>query len=380
MAETRALSQWEIDNLLNQIPEGDANDPAADPAAAAQAGRVRERGVPRVIKAYDFRRPDKFSKEQWHTLTAMHETFARIAGAQFSSRMRSLVTVRLSSIDQGLYEEWQSQVPGDTTCYVLSMQPIAGSIVVEFNQDVAADVIDRLLGGNALMVPGARELSDIEIALLRSFSGAITTSLKEMWHNVSPISPEVQELGTDASLIQIAGANDVVVSAFFEVNLGNRLGAMSICIPYTVLEQVSSKLLSQVWLTQGRAAQITDHTRRTVRALLGGAPLDLTVELGATDVPARAITELQEGDTLILDARVDRSLSVLVGGHVRFLCRPGMVGNHVAIRVSDVVDQYPLHVEEDAPASTQAVPVPSAEPLAVGVLAGAEADSSNRGG
>lgn len=369
MAETRALSQWEIDNLLNQIP-----DPSPDGDEAAQGGpssslRPRDRGVPRVIKAYDFRRPDKFSKEQWHTLTAMHETFARMIGAQFSSRMRTLVTVRLSSIDQGLYEEWQSQVPGDTTCYVLSMQPLAGSIVVEFNQDVAADVVDRLLGGNALIAATGRELSDIELVLLRSFSSAIGASLREMWTNVAPVTPKVQELGTDASLIQVAGANDVVVTAFFEVNLGNRLGAMSICTPYTVLEQVASKLLSQVWLAQGQAASSTDHTRRTMRALLGGAPLDLAVELGATEVPARSITELREGDTLVLDARVDRALSVLVGGHVRFLCRPGMIGNRVAVRVSDVIDQYPLHVEDDGDAGGAARP-PGSEVLSVGVSAG----------
>lgn len=370
MAETRALSQWEIDNLLNQIPDATSDGGEVTSGGPPSPLRARDRGVPRVIKAYDFRRPDKFSKEQWHTLTAMHETFARMIGAQFSSRMRTLITVRLSSIDQGLYEEWQSQVPGDTTCYVMSMQPLAGSIVVEFNQDVAGDVVDRLLGGNALIAAAGRELSDIELVLLRTFAGAITASLREMWTNVTPVTPEVQELGTDASLIQVAGANDVVVTAFFEVNLGNRLGAMSICTPYTVLEQVASKLLSQVWLAQGLAAGGTDQTRRTVRALLGTAPLELAVELGATDVPARSITELREGDTLVLDARVDRALPVLLGGHVRFLCRPGMVGNRIAVRVSDVVEQYPGYVDEDAGVDTQRS---EADAVSIGVPIGAPA-------
>lgn len=345
MAEpTRALSQWEIDNLLNQIPEGLAENSEVEEITPPSLSPGRDRGLARAVKQYDFRRPDKFSKEQWQTLTAMHETFARMVGVQFSSRMRTLVSVHLSSIDQGLYQEWQSQVPSDTTCYVLSMQPLSGSIVVEFSQDVAADVIDRLLGGNALIASGGRELTDIEVVLLRSFSAAITSSLKEMWNNVTPVTPELQELGTDASLIQVAGANDVVVTAFFEVNLGNRLGAMSVCTPYTVLEQVAQKLLSQVWLAQGHGSAGTDQTRRAVRTLLGTAPLELSVQLGSTEMPARSIAELHEGDTLVLDARVDRALSLLVGGHERFLCRPGMIGNRVAVRVSDVVEQYPMHM------------------------------------
>ncbi len=343
---TRALSQWEIDNLLNQIPEGLAENSEAEEMMPPSLSPGRDRGLQRAVKAYDFRRPDKFSKEQWQTLTAMHETFARMVGVQFSSRMRTLVSVHLSSIDQGLYQEWQSQVPSDTTCYVLGMQPLSGSIVVEFSQDVAADVIDRLLGGNALISSGGRELTDIEVVLLRSFSSAITSSLREMWTNVSPVTPELQELGTDANLIQVAGANDVVVTAFFEVNLGNRLGAMSVCTPYTVLEQVSQKLLSQVWLAQGHGSAGTDQTRRAVRALLGTAPLDLAVQLGSTEMPARSMAELQVGDTLVLDARVDRALSLFVGGHERFLCRPGMIGNRVAVRVSDVIE--PMHLDGDA--------------------------------
>lgn len=226
MADTsRTLTQWEIDNLLNQIPETAAVPGEVEDAPIA----ARDRGLARTIKTYDFRRPDKFSKEQWQTLTTMHETFARMIGAQFSSRMRTLVSVRLSSIDQGLYEEWQLQIPSETACYVFSLAPLSGSIVVEFNHDVAAEVIDRLLGGTAVIPVRDHDLSDIEMVLLRSFGRALGAALGEMWVNVNPVEPEVQEFGLDASLSQVAGPNDVVVTAFFEVNLGNRLGAMSIC-------------------------------------------------------------------------------------------------------------------------------------------------------
>jgi flagellar motor switch protein FliM len=340
------LSQWEIDNLLNQIPDTrNASDPD-DVGVPQTLITQRERAeLSRIIKTYDFRRPDKFSKEQWQTLTAMHETFARMVGSQFSSRMRTLVTVRLSSIDQGLYEEWQLQLPSETACYVFSMPPLSGSLVVEISHDVAGEVVDRLLGGNALMPARDRELSDIEAILLRSFSRSIASALQEMWINVIPIEPDVQELGFDASLIQVAGANDVVVTAFFEVNLGNRLGSMSMCIPYTVLEQIASKLNAQVWLSHGALAGTDTRTRRAVRTVLGTAPLDLTVELGTAEVPARSIVELREGDTLLLDARVDRPLPVMVGGARRFVGRPGMVGNRVALRVSDV--SAPLTLSDD---------------------------------
>ena len=257
MAESRALSQWEIDALLNQIPDSSTSSEESSVERPQPPAVQSERAFTRVIKNYDFRRPDKFSKEQWHTLQSIHETFARLVGAAFSSRLRTLVTVRLSSIDQGLYEEWQSQVPSQTVVYVLSMQPLQGNIALEFSSDVAIEVIeviDRLLGGNAVLLDRGRDLGEIEVALLRSFSRALITSLDEMWSAVAPVKPELQDLGLDAGLIQIASPNDVVISAFFEVNLGNHLGAMSICVPYTVLEPIASKLSTQLWHGSGSAS------------------------------------------------------------------------------------------------------------------------------
>jgi flagellar motor switch protein FliM len=338
MADSRALSQWEIDALLNQIPESTSSEEGSVESPQPPTAQS-ERAFTRVIKNYDFRRPDKFSKEQWHTLQSIHETFARLVGAAFSSRLRTLVTVRLSSIDQGLYEEWQSQVPSQTVVYVLSMQPLQGNIALEFSSDVAIEVIDRLLGGNAVLLDRGRDLGEIELTLLRSFSSALITSLDEMWSAVAPVKPELQDLGLDAGLIQIAGPNDVVISAFFEVNLGNHLGAMSICVPYTVLEPIASKLSTQLWHGSGGRPRRDARTRQMVEALLGSASVDLTVELGSVELPVRSVIEMREGDTLVLDARADRPLPMFVGEDLRLLSRPGVVGNRIAVRVTEVIER-----------------------------------------
>ena len=333
MAESRALSQWEIDALLNQIPESASSDESSESAVERPQPSTTpsERAFTRVIKNYDFRRPDKFSKEQWHTLQSIHETFARLVGAAFSSRLRTLVTVRLSSIDQGLYEEWQSQVPSQTVVYVLSMQPLQGNIALEFNSDVAIEVIDRLLGGNAVLLDRGRDLGEIELELLRSFSRALITSL--------------DDLGLDAGLIQIASPNDVVISAFFEVNLGDHLGAMSICVPYTLLEPIATKLSTQLWHGSGARPRPSARTRQMVEALLGSAPVDLTVQLGGVDLPVRS--EMREGDTLVLDARADRPLSMFVGEDLRLLSRAGVVGNRVAVRVTEVIERAQFDFDDD---------------------------------
>ncbi|MCK9486212.1 MAG: flagellar motor switch protein FliM [Dehalococcoidia bacterium] len=336
MAEQRALSQWEIDALLNDLPGEGATQ---DDQEAAASGRRAERSMGAAIKTYDFRRPDKFSKEQWATLQSMHEHFARLLGASFSSRLRTLVQVRLSTLEQGLYEEWQSQVTSPTVCYVLGLRPLRGSMVVEFSMDIAAEVVDRLLGGNGTLIDRSREAGEVEVGLLRSFSRTFSQALKEMWSSVRPVEPSLLDVGQDASLIQVAAPTDVVLTAFFEISVGNHRGAMSICLPYTVIEPVAHALSAQLWIASGNRHAPTADERMAMEWLIDRSRLELSVRLGGVDLPARSIAGLQEGDTFVLDARLGRPLDVLVGEHTRFRGLPGVVSGHVGIQISDVVEE-----------------------------------------
>ena len=66
------LSQNEIDQLLTAISSGDV--PATEEDAISDQ---------RIFMIYDFKRPDKFSKDQIRTVSIMHETFARLTTTSF---------------------------------------------------------------------------------------------------------------------------------------------------------------------------------------------------------------------------------------------------------------------------------------------------------
>lgn len=347
MTENRALSQWEIDALLNQIPDG-GSDPAAGPAQQAQAGIAQAADTfTRAVKSYDFRRPDKFSKEQWGTLQSMHDTFARLVGSSFSSRLRTLVTVRLSSLDQGLYAEWQAQVPSQTVCYVLAMRPLDGNIVIEFNNDVAADAVDRMLGGTGLLIDRTRGISEMELTLLRAFAVAVIGPLRDMWQGVVPAQPELVDMGQDASLIQVAGPNDAVLTAFFEINIGNQLGAMSMCVPYALIEPVVPKLSAQVWFAAGKHGAASDRDRRRVQRLIGDAPIELRALLGHAELPVAELIEMTEGDTIVLDSRVGVPLDVEISGYPRFTGIPGTEGTRIVLQLREVIAQPAAEPDEE---------------------------------
>src|SRR3981081_150370 len=138
---SKTLSQWEIDALLNSIGNDDSTTSGA--GAVGTLPMMPERS----IKLYDFRRPDRFSKEHIRAIQNIHETFARVTASSLSSYLRSATTVSLSSIEQVVYDEYIHQLPNPTLVNLVELQPLAGRIVVEMNMTLGLSMLDRMMGG-----------------------------------------------------------------------------------------------------------------------------------------------------------------------------------------------------------------------------------------
>ena len=76
------LSQSEIDMLLNALSTGEVS-----------AEDIKIESKSDVIKSYDFRRPNKFSKDQLRTLHMIHDNFGRLASNFLSGYLRTSVKV-----------------------------------------------------------------------------------------------------------------------------------------------------------------------------------------------------------------------------------------------------------------------------------------------
>src|SRR5215216_424520 len=199
---SKTLAQWEIDALLNSL----GNDEAASQANGT--------GVPsandgRNVKLYDFRRPDKFSKEHIRAIQNIHETFARVTASSLSSYLRSTTTVSLSSIEQVVYDEYIHQLSNPTLVNLIELQPLSGRIVVEMNMNLGLAMLDRMMGGPGQVSSRRNELTDIEMALLRSLGGTVSAALKDGWAAVADVQPVLVETVLNADLVQAALPGDI---------------------------------------------------------------------------------------------------------------------------------------------------------------------------
>ena len=199
------LSQDEIDQLLQAISSG---EPEAEDYTPVNDTRK--------IKIYDFKRPDKFSKEQIRTVSIMHETFARLTTTSLSAQLRSMVHVHVASVDQLTYEEFIRSIPTPTTLAVINMDPLKGNAILEIDPAITFSMIDRLFGGTGQGTKVQRDLTDIEQSVMEGIIVRILANMREAWTQVIDLRPRLGQIETNPQFAQIVPPSEMVVLVTLE--------------------------------------------------------------------------------------------------------------------------------------------------------------------
>lgn len=320
------LSQSEIDQLLAAFASGDAN-----------VEEMKAEPEKKKVKNYDFKRPDKFSKDQIRTLEMLHDNFARMLNTYLSTTLRCLVTVEVASVEQTTYQEFVQSLANPSVIGIMMVPPLKGNIIMEMNTGIAFAIIDRVFGGKGENNLKPRMLTEIEEAVIRRIFDKAMGNLQEAWHNVVHFNPKLEGIESNPQFAQIAPPNDMVVIITVQTKVGGVEGFMNICIPYLVLESVMSKLTTTFWVAANASKDEHPEHADMLKSRVKTAYVPMVVQLGSIDVTVREYLTLNFGDVLQLDTRVDDELQCVVGTNTKFLCRPGTSGKKAAVQITKVV-------------------------------------------
>ena len=343
------LDQEEASALLDDAVTDEAPAPGgAAPAGAADAGSPavhlfskRLGGLnrtPAEIRNYDFKSPERVSKDQMHALEHLHEGFARNFGAALSGFLRTIMEVRVSSIQQMTFREFTSALPNPTCFNLLSCEPLEGRVCLEISPLIIYPVIDRLLGGsNADLFIPQRPLTAIEQRLVSRILTFAVDCLDEAWSTVQPVGFNVTETESNPQLVQIVPPNEVVVVVGFEMSLGTRTGSMSLCIPYAVIEPVMEKLNNQAWAAYRKTSRDAEHRVR-LTGHLESARLEIAAVLAETTMRVSDLASLEVGDVILTDKPSSAKLALDINGRRKFVGQLGQHRGKRAFRVDRAID------------------------------------------
>ncbi len=344
------LSQAEIEALLASLNEDGSEAPVeqaplrgggnSNVAAASTSQTIaptttpisRSNG-PIAYEVYDFRRPDKFAKDQLRTLQMLHETFARLYASSLSAYLRVPVHVDLVSVEQVPYDEYIRSLTS-SIINIFSMAPLSGQAILEMEFNVILSMIDRLLGGPGSMTKSSSVLTDIEKALADSVIYRALNDFHTAWEGIAQFTPKRESMETQAQFVQIVPPNDVVVSILFEIKVGDLRGAMSVCIPYLLLKPITPKLSAQRWFSSSK--KNTGKYAPVLAKRLERTSLTLSVQLGRASLSVQELLDMKVGDVVTLDRGQQEEVEVMVDRSVKFRGKPGTRGKKLAVYISRV--------------------------------------------
>jgi flagellar motor switch protein FliM len=337
------LDQGEIDALLSALnaDEGQAGAAPRPPGRAAggeavseapRAGPAHRRRSAAEAPLYDFKRPERVSKDQVRALASIHEVFARNFGATLSGLLRTIIDVRVVGVEQLTYNEFIHSLPNPTCFIVLEAPPLEGQLCLELSPLIVFPVIDRLLGGdNAnLMIP-QRPLTTIEWRLMGRIVDRALENLTDVWHNLVDARFGVANTESNPQLVHIVAPTEIVVFVTFEIKFGPSAGTMSFCIPYNTVESVLGHLNTQSWFYKPRAPT-AGQQKRLLRNLVKST-VGVTVYLGRARLRLSDLRGLSPGDLIELEKRTESELILQVGGKTKFAARPGKLRGRRAVQV-----------------------------------------------
>ena len=318
------LSQNEIDALLKQLSEGDLDVDQIQGEDEKQ------------VKNYDFSRPTKFSKEHLRTLEIIFEHYSRLISTNLPVYLRKNVQVTVASSETVTFSEFSNALSNPSVLGIINFAPLNGNIIIEIATNLCYAMLDRMLGGSGQPLEKSREFSDIELTILQKLLVMFTQLLREPWKNVVDISPVLSRLETNPQFAQVIAPSDMIAIVTLNMKIGDVEGMLNICLPFFTLEDVMDKLNTKYWFSTMQENH-DEHYEEYIESMIRRVDVPIKAVLGKSTISVSDFLNLQVGDCIRLDSRVDTDMEVYVGNIKKFTALPGTEKDSYAVQITSVI-------------------------------------------
>ena len=309
------LNNEEVEALLSAIEGGQI-----------LIGQKLEPKKEKKIQHYDFRRPDRFPREQKRRLQKISEELAKALGATLSRFLRSSIVVELIAIEEFSYEVFANSFTDVVCANVVNLKPLNGLGCLTVDVGYCLAIVDRGLGGPGKIPQKVRPLTMIEESVVGVVLSNIMEDVKSCWSKLAKLEWSLEKIEMDIKSLQLVPITELMISINFAISgdLGN--GTVILCIPVTSLEMlmIKSKL------------EKTDRQKEiaVIENVIKEVELNASVVFGATQLSLNELMNLKVGDVVKLDNKITEDLSLRIEGKTKHYGKPGVVGKKMAFQMS----------------------------------------------
>lgn len=318
------MSQDEIDKLLNQLSSGELD---AEELQETDEKQIRE---------YDFKRPSKFSKEHLRTLEIIFDHYGRLLSTHLPGYLRKSVQVEVMNSEAVTYSEFSNALSNPVLLGIVNFSPLKGNIVIELAANLGYAIVDRMLGGGGIPLDKNRDFTEIELSIIERIFGICVNLLREPWQNVIAIEPHLERIETNSQFAQIISPSEMIAIVTINIRLGDVEGLMNVCLPFICLEDIMDKLNTKYWFSTLQDVDEGDY-KELIEGMIERAQIPMKAVLGKSTLPVLDFINLQVGDIIRVDSKVDDELDIYVGNILKFTALPGSASDKYAVKVTSII-------------------------------------------
>jgi flagellar motor switch protein FliM len=318
---SNVLSQDEVDSLLKGVSSGEieieTDSPRADQGAVA----------------YDFTRQEPTLRGQVPTLDMANNRFANVFRATLSKMVRREIDIVAEPTDMIKFADFHGSLPVPTSLHIFRIEGLVGKALLVFDTPLVFSLIECYFGGKATeeMKIEGREFTAIENRIMRKVVSASLEDLAAAWDRIHKVKMTYIRSEINPQFATIALPGDLAIVIRFKLDMMEGIGGlMTVCIPYSTIEPIRSKLQATM---EGDQPKVGAGWKKSLQERIQETKMEMVVELGIAQMTAERLLRLTVGDVIQLEQDVTQELVAKVEGLPKFKGRPGVVRGNQAIKI-----------------------------------------------
>ncbi len=330
-----ALSQHQIDELFESLNGNDDDD--------ENDSEKKEKR----IKNYNFKMPQKFTKEDLKLIRDIYEQYSRLVASYITGITRLYCHAKVLHVEEQKYYEFNNSLEDYVMMGVVGLtfdnhDIMDAECTIQFSNAITFSLIDRLMGGPGNAFEISRDFTEIEVSVIRTILEKMAVYLQEAWSGYIDMNPSLSRIETNARLTKSIAPDEVIVTATLEIELNKRKSLMTISIPAINMEEIITHFSGRY--TSEMSRRVVDEERRQEQrnSILKGvknSTLTMSTVLAETEIDLSDILSLRVNDIIPLDVPITQNAMVKINNVQWFTAKPGISNNKKAIKIVEICNK-----------------------------------------
>ncbi len=318
------LSQEEIDALLSGLEGG-----------AVDTSEEKKDESDKEIKPFDFRNYSISTRLRIPGLEVINEQLARSLRMQFSTLLREMLDITNIPIQMERFKDFLNKIPVPTSIHIFKLEPLKGQSLLIIDAPLVFVFVERFLGGGerkVIKVEG-REFTPIEQRLIKKVVNIIFNELEKAWKNIYPVKPKYIRGEVNPQFARVLQPEETVIVSGYNVELEAISGKIQICYALSTLQPIKDKLYSPYQVEE----YVDTAWKKAIEEAVFNSEVELRALLGRSQITVEELLNLEEGDVIVLDKKVEEPVEVYIEDTPKILGKLGVYKNKLAVKIDKFI-------------------------------------------